>query len=554
MTKQYRFPVTIWLALCCLIVFAVALHTADVEKQTFIVTMRDGTPLATDVYLPANTGSFPVLLIRTPYNKDGAASLAKQTSAGGYVVVVQDTRGRFASKGENLPFAGDGWWDGHADGYDTLEWVSKQAWCNGKVGTWGGSALGITQLGLAGTGTNKLAFQHITVAAPSMYHHGVFPGGIFKKAMIEDWLRTTNHSPDALRYWTSHSTYDAFWRERDLSLRWNKVNVPAVHIGGWFDIFAQGTIDAFVGYQTKGGPRARGKQKLVMGPWTHGVLQKKAGELTFPDADRPPYRTHDLRYWMEYYLKGQDNGLEREPAIVYYVMGDVDDPAAPGNEWRTANAWPPVKTIPTPLYLYPDHSLQTRKPTAGKTLEYEYAPRNPVPTVGGYQLTLPSGPMDQRKIEDRADVLVFTSQPLAEPMEVTGQPVAHVWVASDAPDTDFFVRLCDVYPDGRSYNICEGMLRARFRESFSREKRMVPGQVYELKIPLWSTSIIFNRGHRIRVHITSSSAPGYDPNPNTGEPFRASSNMHAAKNVIYMDGAHPTRIVLPVAGRVAFQK
>ena len=174
-----------------------------------------------------------------------------------------------------------------------MEWVGKQSWCNGKIGTFGGSAVGITQLLLAGSGTRNVTCQHITVADPSLYH-GIYPGGVFKKALIEDWLRVSKFSSNALPLWTSHPAYDTYWRDRDLTGRFAKVNWPAVHIGGWFDIFAQGTIDAFVGYQSKGGLNARGRQKLIMGPWTHGVLQEKAGELKFPDAKRPPNNVHDL--------------------------------------------------------------------------------------------------------------------------------------------------------------------------------------------------------------------------------------------------------------------
>jgi len=515
-------------------------------KQTVMVPMRDGVQLATDVYLPEGEGPFPVILLRNPYNKDILVGVGADGARRGYAVVGQDTRGRFASEGENLPFVGDGWWENHADGVDTLEWIVKQPWCNGKIGTTGGSALGITQLAMAGTGTELVTCQHITVAAPDLYRDAVFPGGVFKKAMIEDWLRQTHHSPDALKIWTSHPTYDDYWRERNLSLRYGKVNTPAVHIGGWYDIFAQGSIDAFIGYQMLGGPKARGRQKLVMGPWTHGVFNDRAGELTYPNAKSPPNPVHDVWRWFDHYLKGVDNGIADEPAVTYYVMGDVSDPNAPGNVWRTAAQWPPVEAQETPFYLHDDHSLSTTKPTNGRPLTYTYDPKDPVPTVGGPQLTLPAGPLDQRKIEQRPDVLVFTSEPLQEPLEVTGRVRVRLWAASDAPDTDFMAKLCDVYPDGRSMNVCEGILRARFRESFERETLLKPGEIYPFDIDLWSTSLIFNRGHRLRVHVTSSSAPGYDPNPNTGEPFRASDKTQVARNTIYLCAEYPSQLVLPV--------
>jgi putative CocE/NonD family hydrolase len=459
---------------------------------------------------------------------------------------VQDTRGRFASEGENLPFVGDAWGKLN-DGYDTLEWIAAQSWCNGKIGSWGGSALGITQLGEAGSGTKRLTSQHITVGAPSLYRYCVFPGGVFKKALVEDWLKSTQHAPNSLAFYTSHPLYDDFWKQRDLTSHWDRANAPAVHVGGWYDIFTQGTIDAFVGFQTQGGPKAQGAQKLLMGPWTHSVGQPQAGELTFPNGSAPPNNVGDAFRWFDATLKGHDNGIAQLPAVTYYVMGDVTDKSAPGNVWRTADSWPPVKTMATPYYLRSDHNLTTIKPENGEPLRYAYDPRDPVPTVGGPQLTLPAGPMDQRKIEVRPDVLVFTTDTLSQPLEVTGHLQAHLEIASDAPDTDFFVKLCDVYPDGRSINICEGQLRARFRDGFDKEHFLKPGQPTSLTIDLWSTSIIFNKGHRLRALVTSSNAPSYDPNPNTGDPFRANDRTRVAHNTVFLDSNHPSYLLLPIA-------
>jgi predicted acyl esterase len=513
-----------------------------VEKKTFAVAMRDGVKLATDVYLPATNGAFPTLLARTPYNKALAAGSGEDGARRGYATVIQDTRGRFGSEGANLPFDAD-----VEDGFDTVEWILRQPWCNGKVGTFGGSAGAITQFLLARSGQTNLLSQHLIVGAPGLYHHVVYSGGVFRKALVEDWLRATQFSPEALQLWVSHPCYDDYWRARDLTGHYGNIRAAAVHIGGYFDIFAQGTIDAFVGYQNQGGPGARGRQKLIMGPWTHGVFSEKAGELTFPNAKRPPNDLRDPWRWFDHTLKGVDNGAGREPAVTYYVMGDISDPEAPGNVWRTAERWPPVPTEPTPFYLHAERTLSRAKPGRAEPLRYTYDPNDPVPTVGGPELTIPAGPKDQRTIESRPDVLVFTSEPLAEPLEITGPVRAKLWVASDAPDTDFFVRLCDVYPDGRSFNICEGRLRARFRESFSRETLLKPGEVSQVDVDLWSTSIIFNKGHRLRVHVTSSSAPGFDPNPNTGEPFRRNTTTRVAHNTVYCDAERPSHVLLPVA-------
>jgi predicted acyl esterase len=517
---------------------------APPSKQTLMVAMRDGVKLATDVYSPATNGSWPVILARTPYNKVLGAGFATQGVTREFVVVVQDVRGRFASEGENLAFDRD-----MPDGFDTIEWVAKQPWCNGRIGTWGGSAGAITQLQLAGSGTDKLACQHLVVGGPSLYHDVVYSGGVFRKALVEDWLRVSQFSPEALKLWVGHPDYDDYWRERDVTQKYGRIDAPAVHIGGYWDIFAQGTVDAFLGYQTKGGPHARNRQKLVMGPWTHGVLQEKAGELAFPNAKKPPGKIDDAWLWFSHCLKDADNGIDRAPAVTYYVIGDVFATNAPGNEWRTGNTWPPLETKPREYYFHPDHSLSGELPLAHSTIAINYDPKNPAPTVGGLQLTIPAGPMDQKKIEQREDVLVFTGALLAEPLEICGQVRARLWISSDAPDTDFFVKLCDVYPDGRSFNICEGCLRTRFRGGFSKETPIQAGQVYALDIGLSPTSIIFNRGHRLRVQVTSSSAPGYDPNPNTGEPFRSSDHVQIASNSVYVASGRASHMVLPVVTR-----
>ncbi len=531
--------------LVCCFALAPCVQAAEAPFQTFNIPMRDGIRLATDVYLPSTNGAFPVVLLRSPYSKEAGHGIGQAGVKGGYAMVIQDTRGRFASEGANLPFATDGWADGHRDGADTVDWIAKQSWCNGKISTFGGSALGITQLQLAGSGTDKLTCQHITVGAPNLYDV-IYRGGVFRKSMIEDWLNATKFSPEALSIWTSHSRYDDYWRARDVSLHYAQINTPAVHIGGYFDIFAQSTIDAFNGYQLEGGPGARGKQKLLMGPWTHGVLAAKAGDLTFPKGNRPPNNVQDQNRWWEFYLKGISNGIDKLPAVTYYVMGDVNDPQAPGNVWRTADKWPPVTTTTTAYYLSANKTLSTDRRSAGEPLTYSYDPSNPVPTAGGYQLTIPAGPRDQKIVEQRPDVLIFTSAPLADAIEVTGRVTIELFASSDSPDTDFVARLCDVYPDGKSFNICEGIIRARFRETFEKEKLLEPGRVYPFKIDLWSTSIVFNKGHQLRVHITSSSAPGYDPNPNTGEPFRSSNRTRVAKNTIYCAGDNSSRILLPV--------
>ena len=529
------FQVTFWIIALCGLVNARAL-----AKETILLPMRDGVKLATDVHRPAGTNSLPVILGRTPYNKNGLDGIGAEAIKRGFILVAQDCRGRFASEGENLPFNLDG-----PDGFDTLEWIAKQPWCNGRIGTWGGSAGAITQFQMIASGTDKISAQHLTVGAPNLYEV-VYVKGVFRKALVEDWLRGAQWGSNALPRWVAHPNYDEYWRERDASLDYRKANAPALHIGGYWDIFAQGTIDAFVGYQEKGGPNARGKQRLVMGPWTHGVLQDKAGQLKFPNGGKPPGAVDDAWNWFDRTLKSNTSNVHTEPTVTYYVIGDVSDPKAPGNVWRTSEQWPPVKATSTKYFLHNSHSLSTSTPGADDSLTYTYDPSNPAPTVGGIQLSIPAGPMDQKAVEDRPDVLVFTSAPVTIPIEVTGRVRAQLWISADVPDTDFIARLCDVYPDGRSFNLCEGAVRTRFRESGGREAFLHPGKVYPIDVDLWSTSVIFNSGHRIRLQITSSSAPGYDPNPNTGAPFRANSETRKANIKLYLDSQRPSHVVLPI--------
>lgn len=513
-------------------------------EQTAMVAMRDGVRLATFVYLPPGGGPAPVILARTPYSKLAFAGAAEYFSKLGYAVVVQDMRGRFNSEGENLPFEADGWW-GHRDGYDTLEWVAAQPWCNGKIGLSGGSAAGIAEILAAASGSRRIACEWIAIAPLDLYR-AIYPGGIFKKAMIERWLAENQFAADARRIWTAHPTYDRYWRRRDPSRRLDRIDCPAIHLGGWFDIFQPGTIDAFVGFQTKAGPRARGAQKLILGPWAHQISFARTGELNFPGGPPPGGIISDLR-WYDHYLKGLDNGIEKAPAVTYYVMGDVSDPAAPGNTWRTADSWPPFPTQATPFYLQADHSLNQRPEVEDHSLAYDYDPNHPVPTIGGPQLNLPSGPRDQRAIEGRADLLVYTTEELSEPLEITGRVSVELWASTDQPDTDFFARLCDVYPDGRSFNICEGGVRARLRESTTKAVAVEPNRPYRFNLDLWSTSLIINRGHRLRLHITSSSFPGYAANANSGVGYPGFVAPRPAHNTIYTGPSYPSRLLLPLA-------
>jgi predicted acyl esterase len=569
-------------------------RAGTITKKTCMVPMSDGIKLATDVYLPPGEGPFPVILARTPYNKK--MKRTPRTARQGYAFVIQDMRGRFASEGENLPFIGCGWAP-HRDGAETVAWIRKQPWCNGKIGTVGGSAGGITQNLLAGANPEGLVAQYIQVAAASLYHHAAYVGGALRRSQVVRWLKGNRFDPKALRLYKTHPLYDKFWQRLDSTRKHEVMSVPAVHVGGWFDTFSQGTIDSFVGRQYHGGKGARGRQKLVMGPWAHGIGRTKVGELRFPDG-KFPRKYRSLR-WFDRHLKGKKNGIMVEPAVAYYVMGDVNDPDAPGNEWRYADGWP-IPATPTPYYFHAGGLLSTEAPKAwerktalkgkaasagkaastgktaaeGKTAaretggqktpgkrkgaargpnparllfaEYTFDPENPCPTVGGRNLTLPKGPMNQNRIESRSDILNFTTPPLKRPVEVTGRIAATVFMASSAVDTDLSVRFCDVYPGGESYLMAEGMLRLRLRDSIEVESLLAPGKIYEVTVDCWCTSVIVNRGHRIRVTVTSSNFPRFDRNPGTGKVWRAGCPSVRQANRIYCDPKYPSRILLPV--------
>ncbi len=515
-------------------------------KTTHMVAMRDGTELATDVFLPlAGKGPWPVFFLRGPYGKNGyGVLLGGAVCARGYAFVSQDMRGRFESPGSDaIIFHNDGFGK-NRDGHDALAWIAKQSWCNGKIATWGGSALGITQTLMAPGAPEALDAQFIRWGTSNFYAQAIHQGGVFRKVLIEGWLKSIKADPQTLQAYLANYKYSTFWDGLNSEAHAHLVNAPAVFWGGWYDIFCQGTINSFVAIHNKGGPAARGKCRLVMGPWAHGKLI----EVQYPENAKSPQgvKSLDALAFFDHHLDNAENGVANDKPVNYYVMGDPTDPKAPGNFWRAADNWPPAFDGEK-FYFHADGKLIRGKAqigTAKKT--YKYDPQNPVPTIGGQNMIIDRGPMDQRKIESRDDVLLFTTDVLTEPLEVTGRIFSKLYVTSDCPDTDFTVKLCDVYPDGRSMIVTDGILRARFRKSFEREDFLEPDEVYEIDVDLWSTSLIFNRGHRVRVAVSSSNAPRFDPNPNTGKPLRADDRTRVATNTVHLSPKHPSHIILPI--------
>jgi uncharacterized protein len=540
-TKSSRRPLALFAGLLSAI--ATLPCAALAGPDTHMVAMRDGTRLATNVYLPHSQGPWPVVLMRSPYGRTGLHfnSLGDQANRQGYVLAIQDVRGKGDSEGHPWIVFRNGGWGKRQDGYDTLEWIAEQAWCNGRVGTWGGSALGVTQAMLTPSQPPHLVCQHIAFAFSNMYSHCAYQGGAWRTELIEAWLKSNHLVEKNLDAFVEHSTYDRFWMDLDAASQAAKVNVPVMFIGGWYDCFSQGTIDGFVAIQNHGIGTARDQCRLVMGPWAHGQIE----ELKYPSNSRFPQQ-FDAWKWFDHHLQGKENELADGAPVTYYVMGDPEDEDAPGNAWRRAETWPPPSAA-TRFYLRSGGRLDRHPPDPGTAAQsYTYDPKDPVPTIGGANLTIPVGPRDQRKAEGRQDVLVFTTSELTTPLEITGPISVKLWISSSARDTDFTAKLCDVYPDGRSMLVTDGILRTRFRESFRTEKMLEPNQVCPIEIDLWSTSLVFNQGHCIRVSISSSNHPRFEPNPNTGTPFRADRETVLATNTVYMNESQPSHIVLPV--------
>jgi putative CocE/NonD family hydrolase len=516
--------------------------------------MRDGVTLATDVYLPSTSdGPWPVLLIRTPYGREDDTSLISYTND--YALVIQDVRGQFDSEGEYRPFHDDGWGE-LQDGYDTVMWINNQEWCDGKIGTYGGSALGITQHLLAGIAPPGVACQFILVGSDNLYPQLYFQGGVLRLHMLTTWLGDRG-AIDWLDTIKEHPNYDAFWDAVNTETRIEMINLPAYHIGGWYDIALKGTINGFLTRQTEGDEGARGNQKLLIGPWTHnGIFARNQGEVSYPPNAAPDEEVL-LSRWIDHWLKGEDTGIMDEPPVHYYVMGDLLDPEAPGNAWQEATTWPPYDLPPQPYYMHQGGMLLPHLPEEENTdSSYLFDPEDPVPTRGGANLFLDAGPyiqtMQTPPVEERDDVILFSTPPLEEPLEVTGNVKVILYASSNAVDTDFTAKLSDVYPATdedpyeRSLLVADGIIRARYRNSLTTPELLTPGTIYRLEVDLWATSIIFNKGHRIRLALSSSNYPRFDVNANTGGEFYEKEEVETATNTIHYNKNYPSHILLPL--------
>lgn len=560
------------------------------------IKMRDGVVTRADVYRPEKTGRYPVALQRTAYDKSrGQASFYGlrpiRAVSRGYVVVIQDIRGRWASDGQYYPLTQE-----IHDGYDSVEWCAKQPWSNGKVGMWGPSYVGATQWLAAASSPPHLTCIAPCITASNYYEEWFYRGGALQLSFVGAWIMDSFASHELLRQrkkkeaevmmdvmdhmdekvfdfiplaklpyfkgnaeyiydWLAHPEEDSYWDKVNLVNHHRNVSVPAFNIGGWYDIFLQGTIENFVAMRRHGKTKESREQQLLIGPWMHwgraGWLDKLVGDMDF--GHRASNDAIDMEgMLLDFYDRWmKDEKQPKKAPLKIFVMGE--------NVWRDENEWPLARTKYTDYFLQSagsantvdgDGRLSETAPGEQSPDRFVYDPLDPVPTVGGAlccDLTFtPAGPYDQACLEKRKDVLIYSTPPLKRPVEVTGPVKLKLFASTSAADTDFTGKLVDAWPCGYAQNLTQGIIRARYRESRKEARLIQPGKVYEYTIDLWSTSNVFGKGHRIRVEVSSSNFPQFDRNMNTAKhPFKEDKPVTATQQV-YHDRAHPSRLILPV--------
>jgi uncharacterized protein len=576
-----------------------------IDRNVFI-PMRDGIRLCADIYRPVNDIPVPAILVRLPYDKDDLmmhmeAVVPVRAAEQGYAVVYQDTRGRYRSEGDFYPFVYEG-----QDGYDTIEWIAAQAWCSGAVGMSGASYFGATQWLAAIEQPPHLRAIAPVVTSSEYYEGWTYQGGAFQLGFCLYWvllglapdtiirlakahegndgefkrllaalddieeqyhhlplstLPIFNNSQAAGYYfdWLAHETRDVYWKGSSIQSSYDKIQVPAFNIGGWYDLFLKGTLENYEGMRAVGGSaKARKEQRLLVAPWSHGNFSAEFPGIRFGEA-ASAYGIDlqgEVLQFFDHHLKEKDAQVEDPQRVRIFIMGE--------NCWRNEADWPLPDTEYVPWYLHSDGSagqhagkLSLQPPTSETADSYVYDPHHPAPTVGGptflpgLRAGFNAGPLDQGEVEKRSDVLTFTTDPLAEALEVIGPLTMRLWASSSAPDTHFVAKLCDVYPDGTSRLLSEGILRACFRHGFERAEWLTPGQVALFEIDMVATANVFLPGHRIRVDVTSSSFPRFNVHPNTNQPLADYSEQDfvAAKQYVFHDSDHASQIILPVINR-----
>lgn len=507
-----------------------------------MLPMRDGISLAANVYLPEGKGPWPVVLVRTPYLKDirmFTAAVDHYTSKG-YAYVVQDVRGKGHSQGFYEAFVPD-----IEDGYDTVEGLATQIWSNGQIGITGASAMGITSnlAAIAAPAHLKAAY---VIVAPNESFATSYLGGVPKDKDTIGWLARQGVSEAVIAKAKASSVRSVFTDRAGGGVSRRFVHIPIWNVGGWYDIFNTGTIDNFEYLQNHGAVGARGNQRLTMAPFGHGPL---SGDLAYPGEDRMKVvGDQDIR-WFDHWLKGADNGVMDEPPVTFFMMAAAEKGAySAKNRYMHAANWP-IDFRETRYYLTPDKGLSAAAPGAADAkASYRFDPANPVPTIGGANLTFERGPMDQRPIKGRTDYLRFQTPVLTKDVAIAGPVSVELYGSTDGPDTDFEAKLVDVYPDGYEALVLDAPIRARYRNGRMPDdvKMMTPGTPEKLVIDMWNTAITFEAGHRIALHVTSSNSPRFEVNPNSGEAPGDALKPRVATNTVWLDKAHPSALVLPL--------
>ncbi len=532
------------------------------------IPMRDGVKLAANLFRPSSAGRLPTVLLRTPYDKGLVITPQLQAYVDhGYNVVYQDVRGRNESEGAFQPLTQE-----PLDGDDTINWIAAQSWSDGQVAMAGGSYLGIAQWQVAIHNNPHLKAIFPVVSGDDDYRDRFYsPGGAMKWGHRLEWTAENIHAPGyhappfSNFIWTlpprradrvvtgestsflqavfNHPSYDAFWRSISTREHLKNCKVPVFSVGGWYDNYVESDLDAFAALRKR-----TGLNRIIVGPWPHNMAPFTT--VDFGPNARLPIRPYQIQ-WFDEWLKGKSVPLEDRPPLRLFVMG--------ANEWRDENEWPLARAIPTRFYLdskghanslYGDGALSERSEWRSPPDSFTYDPRKPVQTLGGAvccnSKIFPSGPMDQRPVESRADVLVYTSQPLRGDVEITGPIALLLYAASSAPDTDFTAKLVDVYPDGRAINLTDGILRARYRNGLDKPELLTGAGPVRYAIDLGVTSNLFRKDHRIRLEVASSNFPRFDRNPNTGRPIADETQLLKAAQTVYHDREHRSFLLLPV--------
>ncbi len=525
------------------------------------VPMRDGVELAAEIYRPDAPGRFPALMLLRYFRGGHQTGRGEFFAQRGYAVALVDCRGRYDSGGKWTPYVND-----PQDGYDAQQWLGSQEWCNGKIGTFGLSYNAFTSYMAAPLGSPHLKCIFARSGQQTNFGHLYNDGVMQLNVVFEFGLHTKQGSQtqrifpvdhphyrrlpligavdefdgvEHVKDWFRHSRYDDYWKVYGIKGKYPRIKAPGYFITGWYDNLLHENWRNFTGFRRQGGSEAARKgSKILVGNWAHGGSSGYPGLLDL-----------QLR-WYDHWLKGIDNGIDKEPPIKLYVMGR--------DEWRDENEWPLARTRFTKLYLHSggqansaagDGTLSTSPPAEGSPADrFTYDPENPVYTLGGQISTHGDvrGAKDRRSVQERKDVLVYTTEPLTEDLEVTGPVDLVLYFSSSAVDTDFTGTLSDVHPEGRAIHVCEGIRGVTFRESLENPTPIEPGRVYRLTISLWETSMVFRAGHRIRLEVSSSNFPRYARNQNTGLALGTSALVEKAEQTVYHDAEHPSHLILPV--------